>query len=357
MSWHRGACGFLVVLVGLLAGCTSTDHGLESEALLSSSESDGVTVNTTATTAGTQLNRATQDLSETEVSSAVEAYSSFLAIRDDAYMDPGSDLSGLRELAAEAVVSEVEDFWDRNEFFAEGGVATLSRDSLANVVEATADEAGVRIVDCVEMRESHEDDANSPVRFIEQDVLMSPADGSWRVESIRILKAGDVSSTDWFSCVPDYHAKRVGELVATFGDETFSWKSDPSAEVTEALLSSLSSELRVEGEQALEQQREQFGNRYMSGVEERSVKVVGSDVATGGWNFLVELCSFYPSGEIWTDVSSGVEVAQRPPGSATRIGYRVLSTEGTDGEWSDEIVDLTPIESPSPCWDEYGEES
>ena len=289
---------------------------------------------------------------ETKVAEALVAYDEFLAVRDAAYMNPDGDLSALEAIAGPDVVDEVTGFWARNEAFQTVDAGILERSSTSNVYEAFVAGSGVIIRDCVEMRQTNQDELGSPVRFIEQDVNVDPEESGWVVSTIAVLRSGDPAGTDWFGCVPQYHADRVSNTVAQLGDALYEWQSSEDAAVPEDLFSSFSERLRAEGEAAVEQQNAESGGRYLSSVEERRVTVAGSDVGTGGWNFLVELCRHYPNGEVWTDQASDVEVELRPVGSSTRIGYRVLSVEQADGSWVDEIVDLTPVEYPSPCWEE-----
>ncbi len=287
-----------------------------------------------------------------KVAEALVAYDEFLAVRDVAYMNPDGDLSALEAMAEPEVVEEVTDFWARNEAFQTVDAGILERTSTSNVTEAFTAGSGVIIRDCVEMRQTNQDELGSPVRFVEQAININPEESGWVVSSISITRSGDPAGTDWFGCVPQYHADRVTETVAQLGDSLYEWQSSEDAVVPDDLFSSFSERLRAEGEAAVEQQNSESGDRYLSSEEERRVTVAGSDVGTGGWNFLVELCRHYPNGEIWTDKASGVEVELRPVGSSTRIGYRVLSVEQADGSWVDEIVDLTPVEYPSPCWEE-----
>ncbi len=348
------AVGCVVVgfgLVGLLtAGCTAGGSSEDSVAMIESS--DNSTGSVTESIEEPVPQPVVAEFSEGDVAAATAAYQQFLAVRDDAYFDPEGDLSALRALASEPVVSEVEKFWGRNRVFTDNGAGILSRTSRANVVEASVSGEQVKILDCVEVLEGNEDESFSPVRFVEHEATMVAVDDGWFVDVVRVIRSGDLADTDWLGCVPGYHEERVTATVEDFAARVTDWKADREPSDGADISEFFDGRLRAESVEALAQQREQFGDRFMSGVEERYVKVAGSDIATGGWNFLVELCLYYPSGEIWTDVASGAEVVQKPPGSATRVGYRVRSDEAADGSWSDAIVDLTPVEYPSPCFDE-----
>lgn len=356
----------LFVVVGaVLASCSRAELAIEDSrspviAGAESASGDDGTAGDSVEAEGTDLGTVDGQspeivLSEADIEPALQAYDEFLRLRDAAYMAPDSDLVAIEAIAGAPVVSEIKDFWSRNEAFTEAGVGVNSRASKSNVVKAELDRNSVRIDDCVEMREDQQEDIQSPVRFIEQTAVLKPSDGGWVVDSIDVIRSGDISQTEFMSCVPQYHADRISVLVAGVGDATYEWKSDPERGVPDGLIAPFDERLAEESELTIELLNERYEGRYLSSVEEREVSVAGSDVGTGGWNFYVEHCTHYPDGEQWTDVASGDLVEDREPGLATRVGYRVLSTEQADGSWSDVIVWLTPVESPSPCWDEYGE--
>ncbi len=350
----RVRIGLLLLLTGLwVAGCTSdpvagqSADQVEAADVESADVVDGADLEQSA-----PLQPVVSEISQSDVQAAVDVYERFLAARDEAYFVPDGDLSAFDSIAGESMLEEVRKFWARNAVFTDSGAGILGRSSTANIVETSTEAGQVKILDCVEVREDNEDESFSPVRFVEHEATVVSADDGWMVDAIRVIRSGDLADTDWFGCVPTYHEERVKATVEALAAEVFEWKSDPDPTVGTDVSEFFDGRLRQESEDALAQQREQFGNRYMSGVEEQYVTVAGSDIATGGWNFLVELCLYYPSGEIWTDVASGAEVVQKPPGSATRVGYRVRSDEVSADSWSDAIVDLTPVEYPSPCFDE-----
>jgi hypothetical protein len=289
-----------------------------------------------------------------ELTGVAAFHQEFLTTYDEARLT--GDTTALARIASDDIVAQAEAWHSKNEdSLADAAfIGAVDLTSTANIIEIKDRSGRTEIVDCTEEREDKEAAASGlpGYHYIDQSVVISGTEGSWRVDAIDVRATG--KPVTGITCVPPVHEERIRDFLPRFDAELDQVVANPQNGLTAALREMTNEDLHPVLRRTLDVYVREGVGIDPSDVQYK-YRVVGADTDVDQRIVQVERCGYLPDGEKFRSIETGELVDMSAFGAASgeqtwMRTYYVLFTDAFSDGFEYRLAGVGDEDPESDCW-------